>query len=403
MAKRIPLPPGASVSPDMAGGTKFYRARIGSRLRAGGAVRKAFSTRAAAEAWIREQIKPAAKIGTAGLTAEQIEDARDALKILGGRASLHDAAKDWIRHRQGETITVRKAIETLESEHEAAEISLRHRQQTKATLLRFFGSLLSKPLADLTSEEMVAARDAKDAHGHKASPEQKVTRLRHAAILLNFSLKRGWIDKSPLSGVARPRLTQKKVEILTTFQAANLMFHAMQVAPHVVISLAIKLFAGLRNSELYVLDWRSITTGIRIEKSKTGKPRTVKISENLKAWMGDHPKEGRVWNHRPEVKDRESTWLEAMALVEAEAGFEIPQNALRHSFGSYHRQLCQSDDATAMQMGNTPAVVRRNYADAVSEEAAKIYWGITPHNCEARKDKPAEAGGPDEEAPEPGR
>jgi len=403
MAKKPPLPPGASISPDMAKGVKFYRARIGSRLRAGGAIRKAFATRGAAEAWIREQIRPAKKIGTAGLTVEQIEDARAALGILENKTSLREASQEWLRLRAGREITVLKAIEILESEHRSAGFSLRHRQQTKAKLLRFFGSLISKPLVALTSENMVDARDAKDARGNKASLAQKVTRLRHAAILFNFALKRGWIDKSPLFGVTRPRIEHKTVEILTTYQAAALLFHAMQVSPHVVIPLAIKLFAGLRNSELYALDWMSVQSGIRIEKSKTGKPRTVKISGNLKIWLGDHPKTGRVWDHKRKVKDREAVWLESLAAVEAASGFKIPQNALRHSFGSYYRQLCQSDDSTAMQMGNTPAVVKNNYADAVTDEATAIYWSITQFNCEARKDKTSAIEGTDEEAPEPDR
>jgi len=401
MARKAPLPPGASVTRDSAGGVRFYRARIGARLSAAGVLRKAFPTRAEAEAWIREQTKPAVKIQTSGLTAEQLEDARGALEILGGRARLCEVASEWLRRRKGETTTVGDAISLLEAEHRAVGLSERHRKQTKAKLLRFFSDLTKRNVADIVAEDIERARDALDAWGRKPSAAQKVTRLRHAAILFNLALERGWIEHSPLRGVARPRLHSKQVEILTPHQAAALMFHAMEIAPDIVVPLAIKLFAGLRNKELYDLDWGSIDEGIRIVRSKTGKPRTVAVSENLKAWLGDRPKAGRVWDRKPKVKDREAVWLEALAPIAAAAGFKIPQNALRHSFGTYYRQRCKSDHETAFQMGNSPAVVQRHYADAVSDKATSLYWLISPFTCEAVKDEPMDVEGPDEESPEP--
>jgi hypothetical protein len=382
MAKKTPLPRGASINPDVAKGLKFYRARIGSRLRAGGAIRKAFTTKEAAESWIREQIKPVKKIGSEGLTTEQLADARTALELLRGRTSLREAAQEWSHVRAGREVSVLEAIETLEREHIAAKFSLRHRQQTKAKLLRFFDGLTSKHLVALTAEEMVKARDAKDPHGNDPSPAQKITRLRHAAILLNFSLKRGWIEKSPLRSVTRPQMNHKKVEIIAPHQAAALLYHSTQVAPWMAGPLAIKLFAGLRNSELYVLDWEQVRTSIRVEQSKTGKPRTVKISDNLADWLEGHPETGRVWDRKPKVKDRESVWLESLAMVEEAAGFKLPQNALRHSYGSYYSHLCQSDEATAKQMGNSPAVVKNNYSEAVTDEETKIFWEIDTFNCE---------------------
>lgn len=401
MPRKSTLPTGASISPDTAGGVRFYRARIGARLREGGALRKAFPTRAAAEAWIREQIKPAARIETSGLTAVQIEDARAAVQILDGKISLREVAGEWLARYQNSKVTVLKAIETLESEHEAAGVSLRHRQQTKAKLLRFFGPLTSKPIASITPADIEAGREAKDARGRAPSASQKLARLTHVGMLFNLSLKRAWVDRSPLLGVSRPRRRAQKVSILAPHQAAALLFHAMQVAPEAVVPLAIKLFGGLRNSELYALEWSSIRTGIRIHQSKTGKPRTVAISKNLAHWLNPEGKSGRVWNAKPKVKDRESVWLEMLARIEAAAGFKVPQNALRHSFGSYYRQLCQSDDKTAFQMGNSPGVVQRHYADAVSAEAAELYWDIAPFNCEARTEESIKVDVPDEEPDEP--
>src|SRR4029453_6317399 len=55
-----------------------------------------------------------------------------------------------------------------------------------------------------------------------------------------------------------------------------------------------------------------------------------------------------------------------------------PQNALRHSFGSYH--LAQFNDAAklALEMGNSPATIFRHYRQLVKPKDAERYWKIAP-------------------------
>jgi integrase len=52
--------------------------------------------------------------------------------------------------------------------------------------------------------------------------------------------------------------------------------------------VCLKLFAGLRTSELLSLDWSEVSTSeivIRGAKAKTRQRRIVAISENLAAWL----------------------------------------------------------------------------------------------------------------------
>jgi hypothetical protein len=55
-----------------------------------------------------------------------------------------------------------------------------------------------------------------------------------------------------------------------------------------------------------------------------------------------------------------------------------PQNALRHSFGSYY--LAQFNDAAklALEMGNSPATIFRHYRQLVKPKDAERYWKIMP-------------------------
>jgi hypothetical protein len=62
----------------------------------------------------------------------------------------------------------------------------------------------------------------------------------------------------------------------------------------------------------------------------------------------------------------------------AELRAEWPQNALRHSFGSYH--LAQFNDAArlALEMGNSPSTIFRHYRQLVKPKQAALYWKIAP-------------------------
>ena len=54
------------------------------------------------------------------------------------------------------------------------------------------------------------------------------------------------------------------------------------------------------------------------------------------------------------------------------------QNALRHSYISY--RVAQTGDVprTALEAGNSPAMIFRHYRELVDEEAAKAWFSVTP-------------------------
>ena len=55
-----------------------------------------------------------------------------------------------------------------------------------------------------------------------------------------------------------------------------------------------------------------------------------------------------------------------------------PQNALRHSFGSYHLAHFKNARALALEMGNSPGVIFKHYRQLVKPAAAALYWQIVP-------------------------
>jgi hypothetical protein len=62
-----------------------------------------------------------------------------------------------------------------------------------------------------------------------------------------------------------------------------------------------------------------------------------------------------------------------------------PNNALRHSFGSYHLAHFKDAPALALQMGNSPDVIFRHYRELVKPKEAKRYWQIMPSGDAVKK------------------
>ena len=87
---------------------------------------------------------------------------------------------------------------------------------------------------------------------------------------------------------------------------------------------------------------------------------------------------------RPYVKDRGNvTPLEYRELLDAAreaAGIEMwPNNALRHSFASYHLARFQDAAALAHELGHTNAtLIYQHYRQVVRPAQAARYWKITP-------------------------
>jgi hypothetical protein len=99
----------------------------------------------------------------------------------------------------------------------------------------------------------------------------------------------------------------------------------------------------------------------------------VAIKPNLQAWLSPYRhSSGRICPENPR-KLLEADCDPAGLLV------DWPQNALRHSFGSYHLAHFKNAPALALQMGNSPGVIFGHYRELVKPAAAALYWQILPN------------------------
>jgi hypothetical protein len=65
------------------------------------------------------------------------------------------------------------------------------------------------------------------------------------------------------------------------------------------------------------------------------------------------------------------------------SGVKWKRNALRHSFGSYRMEQTKNEGHVALEMGNSPKVVKDHYFE-IDERAAHEYWSIKPPRADRK-------------------
>ncbi len=440
MPRRRKLPPGAGISKEISGtGKTFFRARLSKVFLGEGSKKKAFPTEGEAFAWVFDEqaklaeAKKSEAVGDAWeLSLDALSEVKVALAKLNGRASLLDAAEAWLKFYGSteETKTVQEAIEVLRLEMDAERLGTRHRREVKAKLLLYWGSwiqrvekvvdgkkvieelemkgYLSKNVNELTRTDvdaMLAKPAGKNAEKGPPSLSLREKRKRYSRILINFCIDRRWIhqDRNPLGIVRRKKkhATDREaaeIYIFSPLEVAQLLWSAQQNVPEALGGLVLKLFSGMRNPEMESVRWRVIQDGsifLKAAFTKNLRTRPVTTEPVLVAWLDilskDKDPRDLVFTYLPKRKDREAAWQIALRKIADGAGWEQwPQNGMRHCFCSYHVALYKDTARTAEEAGNSEAVIKAKYLNAVRQSDCKQFWRLYPAVVEALVQMPAE-------------
>jgi hypothetical protein len=128
-------------------------------------------------------------------------------------------------------------------------------------------------------------------------------------------------------------------------------------------------------------DWtgeRSISIEVRAGQAKTASRRIVPITDNLHQWLLPLEREG------PVVPDQD-LYRQVTALAR-KLGIRWPQNVLRHSYISYRIAIVNSADQVALEAGNSPQVIFKNYRELATEHEAKSWFEIRPNVGQFERD-----------------
>ena len=293
-------------------------------------------------------------------------------KLLGD-TSLAEAARFYLNHSARHIIpkTPAEIAQELIAQKRANGMSERYCDDLRYRCGRFartfqceIGSLTPALVQEFLNELNLSARSVNNFR-------------KTLKTLFEFAKARKYLSKEIdlLEGISRQR-EHSTIEIYTPQEMAALLGAASNTT---LLSIALRGFAGLRSAEIERLDWNQIRLGaephliVNADQAKTRSRRLVPISDNLAAWLAPCLKEsGPVWPHGHDY------FYEAQRAVALKAQVKWKQNALRHSFISYRMAMVKDANQVALEAGNSPDIIFRNYLELVTQTQARNWFGIEP-------------------------
>lgn len=191
-------------------------------------------------------------------------------------------------------------------------------------------------------------------------------------------------DQDEIDAVTLAKQNSGDIEI---FEPAELRLIFKRASSALISFLALGAFAGIRHAEILRLEWKDIRFAdgiieIRPAKAKTASRRTIPMLDSLKAWLEPfRHSNGHVYRGAGSSNDIVHLVREIQRKAKPNsnvAKFAWKNNGLRHSFISYRVSQTQNVAQVALEAGNSPQIIFRNYRELVTPAAAKEWFEIKP-------------------------
>jgi integrase len=300
------------------------------------------------------------------------QNAVEQLRPFPGK-TISDAIKHYVDYLKAneKSCTATELVRELLKAKKADGAGERHLRDLKSRLAVFAEKFNGRMVATITSREID--------DWLRSLPFRALTRNHYRAkvvLAFNFAVRNGYSASNPAMGAAKAKVIGDAPGILTVAETARLLEAASRdVLPYI----AIGAFAGLRRAELERLDWKRIDfesglIEVTARSSKTAQRRLVAMQPNLREWLLPLRK------HSGNVTPARSVFVDAFAQARTQAGMtDWPENALRHSFASYHLAHFKNAGDTALQLGHRDSrVTFAHYRELVKPKDAERYWQIKP-------------------------
>ena len=285
--------------------------------------------------------------------------------------TIADATAHFMAHLEAseKSCTAAQLVSEIVTAKERDGASVRYVEDLRGRLNAFAEKFDGQPIETITGAELD--------DWLRSLPVSPLTRNHYRRLLVvafNFAMRRGYATQNPATQTAKAKERRGAIGILTVGQSARLLESA---GPDVLPYIALGLFAGLRRAEIGRLDWSEIDFDsglieVKAEKSKTAQRRLVTLQPNLREWLLPYRK------HRGPVTSE--TFTQSFNQARLDAGItEWPDNALRHSFASYHMAHFKNAAMTALELGHHDSrVTFAHYRELVKPAEAERYWRILP-------------------------
>ena len=295
-----------------------------------------------------------------------------AAKKLIPNDSLEIAAKSWVESQvQIKPIPLQTAVKEY-LDYKKGRIAARTYREEELRLERISQSI-QKCVKDLTKSDLEHFFE-KDLHHLKGKSRNHYRQTFRQ--LFQYAVRRDYLcERHRLFELLVNEPTDESApEILTPAEYKDLL---RKSSPEILPVIAIAGMTGARRSELMRLTWQDVWRvenyiELDAKKTKTKQRRLVPIQPSLALWIAPYKEcKGSLW------PSSEGSFHSQLQILMRKCGIS-GQNLLRHSYASY--RLAQIKDASqvAMEMGNSPEKLFRNYNQLRTPKQSEEWFSITP-------------------------
>jgi integrase len=292
-------------------------------------------------------------------------------RLAEHKCTLKDATEHLLAHIAAtkKSCTASELVEKVRAAKKTDGASVRYLQDLKSRLDRFADDFDGQLVATITT-----ARLDEWLRGLNVSPVTRNNFRRLLIVAFNYAVQQGYATQNPAENTSKAKEKSGAPGILTVNETARLLENA---SPEVLPYISVGAFAGLRRAELERLDWSEIhfdsdLIEVTAEKAKTARRRFVRMQPNLREWLLPvRKRKGAVV-----CDDFRKEFDAARGAAKIS---QWPDNALRHSFASYHLAHFKNAAALALEMGHTDSgMIFDHYRELVKPKEAERYWNIRP-------------------------
>jgi integrase len=294
------------------------------------------------------------------------------------RVNVDVAVEEYIKSKQPHTIS---------AEGKRPKLSPKYIYNLSIQLRRFAATFPNTAVCDLTKEHIDAfiqslySLKTKSGKNRAANSGKSRNHYRIAIRqLLRWAVRKDYLSAKhrlgEADGLVSDDANSAKVSIYTPGEFASLLNNASKDLRPMI---AVGGLAGLRASEMLRLDWADVwrkrgNIDISGEMDKNRQMRTVEICPALQKWLKPFrdKKSGKLW------QGNERKYQRLFSKLCRNINITRKNNALRHSYCSYHLKLHSNESFTAEQAGNSPAIIHSNYKSAITKAEAEKWFKVVP-------------------------
>jgi integrase len=202
---------------------------------------------------------------------------------------------------------------------------------------------------------------------------------RYLSLFFSFCVKRGWLATNPVARVSQQRVTTKVPRLL---MPSDLKLILNASSGDLRTAIALQAFCGLRSSEVARVRWTDVLLNesgnyiqIGADTAKTSRRRLTPIPDNLLPLLHrDKKPDGFIYATGKGKPDAIQKAL--VSIRKSLRDISWGRNALRASALSYRLAITKDVSATALEMGNSPEVLMRDYRELTTPAQAVEWFGL---------------------------